>query len=83
MLGDQQVSSEEVEYEPNDSSGVDMKTLPTDYARTHMRDLLDDAVAGHPVVLTRYGKAVAVVVPVSFLQIGHDIPADSTQTEPS
>jgi prevent-host-death family protein len=56
-----------------------MKTLPTDYARTHMRDLLDEAVAGNSVVLTRYGKPVAVVVPASFLMIGQDIPADEQQ----
>jgi prevent-host-death family protein len=59
-----------------------MKTLPTDYARTHMRDLLDEAVAGNPVVLTRYGKPVAVVVPASFLTIGHDIPTDENQSQP-
>jgi prevent-host-death family protein len=60
-----------------------MKTLPVDYARTHMRDLLDEAVAGKPVVLTRYGKPVAVVVPASFLTIGSDIPADEDETVPA
>jgi len=47
-----------------------------------MRDLLDNAVAGTPVVLTRNGKAVAVVVPASFLTIGSDVPADENQALP-
>ncbi len=59
-----------------------MQTMPTDYARTHMRDLLDEAIAGNPVILTRYGKPVAVVVPASFLAIGRAIPADENQTAP-
>jgi prevent-host-death family protein len=61
---------------------VNMKTMPTEQARNHMRDLLDEAIAGNPVVLTRYGKAVAVVVPASFFTIGHDIPADEHQAQP-
>jgi antitoxin (DNA-binding transcriptional repressor) of toxin-antitoxin stability system len=48
-----------------------------------MRDLLDEAVAGKPVVLTRYGKPVAVVVPASFLTIGSDIPVEEDQAIPA
>ena len=59
-----------------------MKTMPVVKARSHMRDLLDTAVAGQPVVLTRNGKAVAVVVPASFLTIGSDVPADENQALP-
>jgi prevent-host-death family protein len=59
-----------------------MKTMPVVEARAHMRDLLDSAVAGQPVILTRNGKPVAVVVPASFLNIGSAIPADDKQTEP-
>ena len=59
-----------------------MKTIPVTQARTHIRDLIDDAIAGKPAVLTRNGKPVAVVVPASFLAIGTDIPADETNTVP-
>ena len=48
-----------------------------------MRDLLDTAMLGTPVVLTRYGKPVAVVVPASFLTIGQDIPATADQAQPA
>jgi prevent-host-death family protein len=58
-----------------------MKTIPVTEARTHIRDLIDDAIAGQPAVLTRNGKPVAVVVPASFLMIGRDIPADEKQTQ--
>jgi prevent-host-death family protein len=61
---------------------IKMKTMPVVEARAHMRDLLDTAIAGQPVVLTRNGKPVAVVVPASFLAIGHAIPADEKQVEP-
>lgn len=59
-----------------------MKTMTTEQARNNLRDLLDNAVAGNPVVLTRYGKPVAVVVPASFLTLGRDIPADEHQAQP-
>ena len=55
-----------------------MKTLPVDYARIHMRELLDEAVTGNPVVLTRYAKPVALVLPASFLNIA----ADEVQAQP-
>ena len=47
-----------------------------------MRDMLDSAEQGHPMVLTRNGKPVAVVVPASFLAIGRASPADADQAEP-
>jgi len=47
-----------------------------------MRDMLDSAVQGHPMVLTRNGKPVAVVVPASFLAIGRALPAAADQAEP-
>lgn len=52
-----------------------MITMPVAQARANIRDLLDHAVAGQPVALTRHGKTVAVVVPASFLTIGEDYPA--------
>jgi prevent-host-death family protein len=70
-------------FAQNEYTGGDhMKTMPVADARAHMRDLLDSAVAGQPVVLTRNGKPVAVVVPASFLTIGSDYPADENQTVP-
>jgi prevent-host-death family protein len=51
-----------------------MKTMTAKEAHKSVSALLDSAIAGQPVVLTRNGKAVAVVVPASFLTIG--IPAD-------
>lgn len=47
-----------------------MKTMAVVEARARMRDLLDSAIAGQPVVLTRKGKPVAVVMPASVLAIG-------------
>ena len=40
-----------------------MMTVKSDEARTRMRDILDEAVAGREVVIQRYEKPVAVVVP--------------------
>ena len=59
-----------------------MKTVPVTQARAQIRDLLDEAIAGHPAVLTRNGKPVAVVVPASFFQLGQDIPADEQHAVP-
>jgi prevent-host-death family protein len=56
-----------------------MRTMPATEAHANVRELLDSAIAGNPVVLTRNGKPVAVVVPASFLTIGRDIPADENQ----
>ena len=58
------------------------KVMPVAEARAHMRDLLDEAIRGNPVVLTRNGKPVAVVVPASFLMIGKDYPAEEPQPQP-
>jgi prevent-host-death family protein len=60
-----------------------MRTMPATEAADNVRELLDSAIAGQPVVLTRYGKPVAVVVPASFLLIGNDIPADDSQAAPA
>lgn len=38
-------------------------TVKSDEARIRMRDILDEAVAGREVVIQRYDKPVAVVVP--------------------
>ena len=38
-------------------------TLKSDEARIRMRDILDEAVAGREVLIQRYDKPVAVVVP--------------------
>lgn len=82
MQCEQGFSCRKTTRESYKSVGVNMKTLTTEYARTHLRDLLDEAIAGQPCVLTRYGKPVAVVVPASFLTLGHDIPTDANQSEP-
>lgn len=42
---------------------MSMMTVKSDEARTRMRDILDEAVAGREVVIQRYAKPVAVVVP--------------------
>ena len=60
-----------------------MNTVTVSDARTHIRDLIDSAIAGQPTCLTRSGKVVAVVVPASYLLIGRDIPADSVQAQPT
>jgi prevent-host-death family protein len=60
-----------------------MKTMTAREAHDHLRELLDTAIAGHPTILTRNGKPVAVVVPASFLAIGHDIPHDEKQVIPA
>jgi prevent-host-death family protein len=60
-----------------------MKTMTAVQARANLSGLIDDAIAGTPVVLTRNGKAVAVVVPASFLTISQDVPADENQTVPA
>ncbi len=39
------------------------KTISSDQARAKWRQLLDTAVAGEPVIIERYGKPVAVLVP--------------------
>lgn len=51
-----------------------MKTMSATEANNHVRELLDAAIAGQPVALTRNGKTVAVVVPASFFTIGCDYP---------
>ena len=56
-----------------------MRTMTAKEAHTHVSELLDEAIRGNPVVLTRNGKAVAVVVPASFLMIGQDYPADEKE----
>lgn len=58
-----------------------MRTMPAKEAHQHVRDLLDAAVAGQPVALTRNGKTVAVVVPASFFTIGRDYPSDEKQAQ--
>ena len=40
-----------------------LMTVKSDEARIRMRDILDEAVAGREVVIQRYNKPVAVVVP--------------------
>jgi len=60
-----------------------MLTMPVAHARANIRELLDEAVAGRPVVLTRHGKPVAVVVPADFLTIGTDYPVDERQEQPA
>ena len=40
-----------------------MMRVKSDEARTRMRDILDETVAGREVVIQRYNKPVAVVVP--------------------
>ena len=59
-----------------------MNTIPVTQARANIRQLLDQAEAGFPAVLTRNGKPVCVVVPASFLIAGTDYPADERQAEP-
>jgi prevent-host-death family protein len=59
-----------------------MQTLPVTQARAHMSQLLDEAIRGNPVVLTRNGRPVAVVVPAEFLAIGRTFPTDQSQKEP-
>lgn len=56
-----------------------MRTMSAKEAHHNVRDLLDAAIAGQPTVLTRNGRAVAVVVPASFLTLGQDYPADAKQ----
>ena len=56
--------------------------MPATEAHAHVSELLDSAIAGGVVVLTRHGKPVAVVVPASFLTIGSDYPADAQQAAP-
>lgn len=59
-----------------------METMPVTQARAHMSELLDEAIRGNPVVLTRNNRAVAVLVPASFLNIGRAFPADENQAAP-
>lgn len=40
-----------------------MMTVKSDEARIRMRDILDETVAGHEVLIQRYDKPVAVVIP--------------------
>lgn len=40
-----------------------MMIVKSDEARIRMRDILDETVAGHEVLIQRYDKPVAVVVP--------------------
>lgn len=44
-----------------------MKTITAQYARNNFREVLDDSITGKPVVITRNGKTVAVVLPTAFL----------------
>ncbi len=64
-------------------TGDTMRTMTAKEAHSHVRELLDAAIAGQPVVLTRNGKTVAIVVPAAFLTIGRDLPADDKQTVPA
>jgi prevent-host-death family protein len=46
-------------------------------ARQNLRDIVDAAMAGQPTVITRYGKAAAAVVPMSwFFAHGGQLPDD-------
>ncbi len=40
-----------------------MMTVKSDEARIRMRDILDETIAGHEVLIQRYDKPVAVVIP--------------------
>jgi prevent-host-death family protein len=60
-----------------------MRTMTAKEAHAHVSELLDEAIRGNPVVLTRNGKAVGVIVPASFLAIGQDYPADDKQAQPA
>jgi prevent-host-death family protein len=60
-----------------------MNTMTAKYAHGHVSELLDSAIAGTPVVLTRNGKPVAIVVPASFLMSGRDFPANDRQLVPA
>jgi prevent-host-death family protein len=42
---------------------MSVMTVKSDEARIRMRDILDETVAGREVVIQRYNKPVAVVVP--------------------
>lgn len=44
-----------------------MKTMTAAYVRDNVRELLDSAIADRPVLITRHGKTVAVVLPTAFL----------------
>ena len=47
------------------------KTISSDQARAKWRELLDTAAAGEPVIIARYGKPVAVLVPYQdYVQAG-------------
>jgi antitoxin (DNA-binding transcriptional repressor) of toxin-antitoxin stability system len=59
-----------------------MKTMTAVYAHSHVSELLDSAIAGKPVVLTRNGKPVAIVVPANFLTAGRDYPSSGRQLFP-
>lgn len=58
-----------------------MKTMTATEVNDHVRSMLDSAMTGVPVALTRNGTVVAYVVPASFLQLDLDNPADK-QTVP-
>jgi prevent-host-death family protein len=57
-------------------------TQPVSEARANMSQLIDTAISGVPVVLTRTGRPVAVVVPIGLFQLGQDVPADASQVQP-
>jgi prevent-host-death family protein len=40
-----------------------MRTLDSNEARLHWRDVLDNTIAGEDTVITRYGRPVAAVIP--------------------
>lgn len=66
----------------NTSEVIHLETMPVTQARAHMSELLDEAIRGNPVVLTRNSRPVAILVPASFLGIGRAFPAYDDQTEP-
>jgi len=51
-------------------------SVPIQDARQKLRDLVDDAMSGKPTAITRYGKAAAVVVPVSWFLANGGLLAD-------
>jgi antitoxin (DNA-binding transcriptional repressor) of toxin-antitoxin stability system len=55
-----------------------MKTMTATEVNDHVRSMLDSAMTGVPVALTRNGVIVAYVLPASFMPA----PADDKQAVP-
>jgi antitoxin (DNA-binding transcriptional repressor) of toxin-antitoxin stability system len=50
----------------SEEASMQIKVLKSDHARQHWRDLLDQIAAGEEMVIERYNKAVAAMIPIDI-----------------